>query len=132
MLTRTPLATHPRSLQVWPQRVVIPVLPESALPGPLADLQLRTRGLVAVRLLRAVGLAQEGTAGVPLPDGEDVQVSAGGWYAPSACCWPRCTPEACARSEPVCMARSRCRVAAGLLTAERHAVGSGLRMARQT
>lgn len=61
------------------------MLPESALPGPLTDLQLRTRGLVAVRLLRAVGLAQEGTAGVPLPDGEDVQVGARGWSVLTAC-----------------------------------------------
>ncbi|EFJ50223.1 hypothetical protein VOLCADRAFT_89131 [Volvox carteri f. nagariensis] len=39
---------------VWPERVVVAVLPER-LTGPLTDLQLRTRGLLAVRLLEVRG-----------------------------------------------------------------------------
>ncbi|KXZ45000.1 hypothetical protein GPECTOR_59g607 [Gonium pectorale] len=60
---------------VWPQRVVLPVLPE-ALTGPLTELGLRTRGLLAVRLLAAEGLAAAGAGAEPLEPGAEVQVEA--------------------------------------------------------
>ncbi|MEW5300646.1 MAG: hypothetical protein WDW36_003560 [Sanguina aurantia] len=40
---------------VWPNRVVIPVLPES-LMGPIEELQLRTRGVAVVTVVRARNL----------------------------------------------------------------------------
>ncbi|PNH04667.1 Synaptotagmin-4 [Tetrabaena socialis] len=56
-------------------RVVVPVLPES-VTGPLTELQLRTRGLVAVRVLRAAGLAGGRAGEAPLREGAEVQVDA--------------------------------------------------------
>lgn len=35
---------------VWPQRIVVPILPEE-VTGPLTDLQLRNKGILKVRCL---------------------------------------------------------------------------------
>lgn len=43
------------SALVWPQRICIPLLPE-AVAGPAWALALRTRGLLAVCVVRAQGL----------------------------------------------------------------------------
>ena len=56
------------NLMVWPNRLVIPIMPES-ITGPLDDLRLLTRGILRVTVIEARGLRsdQAGWWGDPYP-----------------------------------------------------------------